>query len=66
MDFYAEIAAESHTPFLLKSFIVEFDRVLNSPLKLTKSNNLKPTRLTFACSKSVIETPEKGVKYVQN
>ena len=23
MDFYAEIAAESHTPFLLKSFIVD-------------------------------------------
>ena len=24
------------------------------------------TQLTFACSKSTIETPKKGVKYVQS
>ena len=31
-----------------------------------KGEHKKGTQLTFTCSKSAIETVEKGVKYVQN
>ena len=32
----------------------------------TTSRVLPVTRLTFTCSKSTVESPEKGVKYVQS
>ena len=32
---------------------------------LTTTNNKQLTQLTFTCSNSAIETPEKGLKYVQ-
>ena len=32
----------------------------------TQNVNKGNTKLTFTCSKSTIETLEKGVKYVQN
>ena len=38
-----------------------FDRVPNTPLLFI----LLPTQLIFICSKSTIETVEKGVKYVK-
>ena len=33
---------------------------------MVKVNNRDTTQLTFTFSKSTIETPEKGVKYVQS
>ena len=40
--------------------------MLNSVLNLLKVDNKADTQLTFTCSKSTIETLEKGMKYVQS
>ena len=32
---------------------------------LSLTSNVEPTQLSFACSKSTIETLQKGVNYIQ-
>ena len=35
-------------------------------MKIDEKQEIKKTQLRFSCSKSTIETLEKGVKYVQS
>ena len=39
---------------------------LNPVLTMFKVNSKDTTQLTFTCSKSTIETLEKGVRYIQS
>ena len=48
--------------FSLALFLIEKSPILISVIHLY----LQLTQLTFTCSKSTIETLEKGVKYVQS
>ena len=43
-----------------------FPKTLSGKDSLTWNNNFTLSQLTFACSKSAIETLEKSVKYVQS
>ena len=46
-------------------FILLNDNALNLSVEFYNLYVQNTTQLTFTCSKSTIETPEEGVKYVQ-
>ena len=47
---------------------IEVDKIMNIDLSSLKWNvkNIIASQLIFTCSKSIIETIEKGTKHVQN